>query len=103
MGFLDYRGTAFEPFILPIIPYGAPLSPHSQLTPDRIGKIPGWRYKEGWGGFPKAVPWQKFRCTPKLLAAFPEWYADLGVPETIGIQTKRFIAFDIDWEDRSVA
>ena len=41
MPFMDYDGTDLVPYILPIIPVGAPLSPRSKLTPDRIGRIPG--------------------------------------------------------------
>ncbi len=103
MSFASYVGTPFEPFILPIIPLGAPLSPHSKLTPDKIGKIPGWRYDEGWGGFPKTTPWNKFICKPGHLQKFPKWYSDLGRPEIVGIQTKRFPACDVDWDDPKIA
>ena len=84
MPFRDYAGTNFVPYLLPIIPYGAPLSPKTkQLTPDKIGKIPGQLLPDGgWVGFPN---WQHNATTDGLLAAFARWYANQPC-ETIGIK-----------------
>jgi hypothetical protein len=39
MPFRDYVGTEFVPYLLPIIPRGAPLSPKTkQLTPEKIAR-----------------------------------------------------------------
>lgn len=105
MGFRDYAGSKFEPFILPIIPKeaGSKLVPGSSLTPDRLGKIPGVRYPEGWGGFRKAAPWSKHISTAKHLASFARMYAEDGFTETLGFQARRLPAIDIDWENPEYA
>jgi hypothetical protein len=105
MGFADYGPTPFCPYVLPIIPKGAAdkLSPHSKLTPDRLGKIPGLRYPEGWRGFGKQLPWQKHISTPKILKTFAEMYAQDGLVETIGLRLGVLIAVDIDWENPEIA
>src|SRR5713226_3469157 len=103
MSFKSFAGTPFEAFILPIIPKGAPLSPHSTLTADRIGKVPGVRYPQGWGGFPKSVPWQTSRCSAKLLDTYTKWYREGGFVETAGILARLFPGFDIDFDDCWIA
>ena len=42
--FSKYIGTPFEPDLRPGIPPGAKLSPHSQIDPNKCGKIPGIRH-----------------------------------------------------------
>src|SRR5271166_1255089 len=87
MPFPDYVGTEFAPYLLPIIPYGAPLSSKTkQLTPEKIGKIPGQRLADGWVGFPH---WQDHNSSDRLLSAFARWYADQPC-ETIGINSRFF-------------
>jgi len=105
MSFLDYAGTPFEPFILPIIPKGAgdKLSPHSKLTPDRLGKIPGVKYREGWGGFPKHIPWSTHIAKAGTLAAWARMYQEDGLVETIGVQARILIAIDVDFDDPNYA
>jgi hypothetical protein len=39
--FVDFRGTRFVPFLLPIIPVGSKLSEGSKPRPEMLGKIPG--------------------------------------------------------------
>jgi hypothetical protein len=103
VSFTDYIDTPFQPYILPIIPRGAKLSPHSKLTPDRIGKIPGIRYPEGWGGFGKQVPWQKHVSTARFLNGLDDRYLRDGLVPTIGVQARILIAVDIDFDNPEFA
>lgn len=91
MGFTSYIGTPFEPRILPIIPAGARLSPGSKIPPESLGKIPGWRGREGWYGF----DWRKFSATARNLERFDSWYADRTAP-TVGIDSRELLGVDVD-------
>src|SRR5271166_6013845 len=96
MPFRDYEGTEFVPYLLPIIPYGAPLSSKTkQLTPEKIGKIPGQRLADGWVGFPN---WQNHTSTGVMLGAFAKWYSDHPC-ETIGINARFFLGIDSDFDN----
>src|SRR5271166_173118 len=96
MPFRDYVDTEFVPYLLPIIPYGVPLSPKTkQLTPEKIGKIPGQRIDDGWVGFPN---WQNHSTRPGVLDAYARWYADQPC-ETIGINSKFFLGVDSDFDN----
>src|SRR6266851_416553 len=99
MTFADFKGTPFEAFVVPIIPVGAKLSPHSKLTVDDLGRVPGFKYEEGWGGFGKAVPWTKAVTTSKLLDTYAMYKKD-GLPEVYGLLGKKFPALDIDCDDK---
>jgi P4 family phage/plasmid primase-like protien len=96
MSFSDYAGSKFVPYLLPIIPRDATLSPTSKLTPDKLGKIPGWRSETGWVGF----AWQKHRTPESQLAAYDKMYGE-AVP-TIGVQAERLPGMDIDVPDADV-
>jgi hypothetical protein len=94
--FRDYAGTDFVPYLLPIIPYGAPLSPKTkQLTPEKIGKIPGQLLPDGWVGFPG---WQNNTTTDRLLGAFANWYAKWPC-ETIGTLGNQLLGTDSDFDN----
>ena len=96
MPFRDYAGTDFVPYLLPIIPHGAPLSPKTkQLTPEKIGKIPGQLLPDGWVGFPN---WQHNTTTDRMLSAFAKWYANQPC-ETIGINSMIFLGADSDFDN----
>jgi hypothetical protein len=96
MPFRDYVGTDFVPYLLPIIPHGAPLSPKTkQLTPEKIGKIPGRRLPDGWVGFPN---WQTHHASDAVLTPYARWYADQPC-ETIGINSTFFLGADSDFDN----
>jgi hypothetical protein len=96
MPFRDYVGTEFVPYLLPIIPHGAPLSPKTKaLTPEKIGKIPGRRLPDGWVGFPN---WQSNISSDAVLAPYAKWYHDQPC-ETIGINSKFFPGADSDFDN----
>jgi hypothetical protein len=96
MPFRDYAGTEFVPFLLPIIPKGAPLSPtKTKLTPERIGKIPGQLFNDGWAGFKN---WQHNITRSEVLPAFAAFYRDQPC-ETIGINSKILLASDSDFDN----
>jgi hypothetical protein len=94
MPFIDYIGTPFAQFILPIIPKGVQLTPGSDILPESLGKIPGWRGPNGWYG----IDWPKFRATEKNLRSFGGWYADRPA-ETIGINSRELLGIDADFEN----
>ncbi len=99
MPFRDYEGTEFVPYLLPIIPYGAPLSPKTkQLTPEKIGKIPGRRLPDGWVGFPN---WQNDSSTDRVLSAYAGWYKDQPC-ETIGTRANFLLGNDSDFDNNVV-
>lgn len=99
MPFRDYVGTDFVPYLLPIIPYGAPLSPKTkQLTPEKIGKIPGRRLSDGWVGFPH---WQTHTSSDEVLVPYAGWYHDQPC-ETIGTLGNDLIGADSDFDNPAV-
>src|SRR4051812_25975355 len=51
--FADYGARGFLTELLPLIPPGATLSPSSDLSADKLGKVPGKRRPDGWVGFAK--------------------------------------------------
>ncbi|HEV2186959.1 MAG TPA: hypothetical protein VGR70_07110, partial [Stellaceae bacterium] len=94
MGFQEYKGTPFEPWILPIIPVGAKLTEGSKIPEDKIGKIPGLYYpqSERWSGLAR---WSKQVTNGGK--AFPVW--DGWYPkdeQVVGLQTRNFPAIDAD-------
>src|SRR5436189_6461819 len=56
--FKDYDKSLLMPDILPIIPKDGKLSPRSELTPERMGKIPAPRTHDGWLAF---LRWTRHR------------------------------------------
>jgi hypothetical protein len=95
MPFRDYEGTEFVPYLLPIIPHGAPLSPSSKLTPEQIGKIPGQLYEGGWGGLKN---WPSRITRDSYLAGLAAMYK--GQPcETIGVNSKILLGADSDFDN----
>jgi hypothetical protein len=104
--FAKFAGTEFAKYVIPIVPVGAKLTEFSTLTPDRLGKIPGIRYKEGWGGFGKTCPWQnswKFppRSYEKLFRTYESWYEKDGFEPVVGMLSRLLIGIDIDTDDGS--
>lgn len=96
MPFRDYAGTRFVPFLLPIIPFGSPLSSKTkQLTPEKIGKIPGQRLADGWVGMPN---WQHRSCNDALLVPFAGWYKDQPC-ETVGTRSNELLGNDSDFDN----
>jgi hypothetical protein len=98
MPFADWKGSAFERYLLPIIPAGAKLSRNSKLTPEKIGKVPGKWTSEGWVGF---HGWQEYTATAADLERWAKWYKD--VPETIGMCLGDYIFIDLDITDEALA
>src|SRR6266852_2244129 len=95
-GFRDYKNTPFTLYILPVIPRGEPLSPECGIEPERIGKIPGYRDKQGlWHGFLK---WSTNTATDKMLDAWARMYAPPLV-ETVCMRTVDYPCLDSDVED----
>ncbi|MDE2096282.1 MAG: hypothetical protein KGL39_03485 [Patescibacteria group bacterium] len=101
MAFSDWKGTAFEPYLLPIIPAGSKINHAiSKLSDDKVGKLPGkWVDNNGWVGFPK---WQEHRATGKELDWWERWYFDQPCA-TIGMRTGDYLFVDIDVTDAEVA
>ncbi len=90
--FKDYVGTLFLPALLPIIPFGATLSPDTDLTPEHIGKVPGLLRPKGWVGFHE---WQKHIMRPDQADGFQRWFKDRPCA-TIGTQGWQIPAVDSD-------
>jgi P4 family phage/plasmid primase-like protien len=103
MGFVAFKNTPFVSSVLPIIPVGCTLSPHSKITEDRKGRVPGLRYPDGWGGFPKSVPWTKHEANNGLMDTFARMYAKDGLPEVCGLNARRYPAIDMDIDDGYVS
>jgi len=98
MSFANFERTLFAPWLLPIIPVGAPLTSGSTVPEKNKGKTPGFRTNHGeWYGH---ADWTKHALTGdpkrqhKILGAWDDWYPD-GQP-IIGINARLFPAVDID-------
>src|SRR5947208_1657323 len=95
-GFKDYKGTKFTPYILPIIPKGEPLAPESKLTPEKIGKIPGYKDEHGlWWGF---KDFNRHTANHRILDAWARFYPPPLV-ETVGFRTVDYPVIDADITD----
>ena len=95
--FSKYIGTPFEPDLRPGIPPGAKLSPHSQIDPNKCGKIPGIRHANGhWIGLYKEA--QDIAATPDALGDWDRWET-----ENVVLRGGNFIGIDIDTEDAVLA
>jgi len=81
--------------LIPIIPPGASLAPTSKISPDSIGKIPGFRLSSGlWRG----GNWREWpAATPDTIRTWLSWGAN------IGLRTDRFPCVDIDVADPTLA
>lgn len=79
--------------LMPVIPPGAEISPHSRISPAAVGKIPGVLTRHGWVGHD---------LTKRV-------YLDLGQAESyeaaganFGLAADRFPAIDVDVDDPSL-
>jgi hypothetical protein len=83
--FKKYINTIYQPYIFPIIPVGANLSPDSNIAKQMLGKIPG-RYNaqnNWWTGF----DWPNHRASATALARFEDQQLDSG-PVAAGMNTR---------------
>jgi len=76
--------------IMPVIPPGAEISPHSRISPAAVGKIPGTWTKEGWVGL-------NLTKRPPMSLGQAEDYEKLG--SSFGLAADRFPGIDIDVDD----
>jgi hypothetical protein len=99
--FTDFIGTPFQSSVLPVIPTGPNIkySPNCGIDPERIGKIPGWKGREGWSGF---AQWQKNYTTEAQLRAWQRWYDDDKIDPIIAFLGRLLPAIDMDFDDKSV-
>src|SRR5262249_51341541 len=79
---------------VPVIPTKAPLSPHSSISPDQRGKVPGRCTRDGWTGFPK---WREQEATAAECEQWGKWGASGG------FQGRWYPGLDIDVEDEKLA
>lgn len=100
MGFTDYVDTPFQPFILPIIPAGAPLSPGSKIQPESLGKIPGFRGENGWHGLKGWTEYRNRRAD--ILKRFDTWYTERAAP-TVAINSRELLGIDVDFDHAEAA
>lgn len=78
----------------PIIPPGATLSPNSAISPDKLGKIPGFLGQQGWYGF----DWHDFETLPSHLLKWATWKG-----AGVGVRCRQVCAVDIDVLDPDLA
>ena len=97
MAFKDYTNHPLMPYLLPIIPKGAKLSPTSDLTDERIGKIPGCWTDQGWVGFHKFT---EHVTTPKWLEHYDNYFKSSGHEPIIGMLAEFHPGIDVDCEDQ---
>jgi len=97
MAFKDYTNHPLMPYLLPIIPKGALLSPKTKLTDERIGKIPGMWTPEGWVGF---KDFTEHVTTPKWLEHYDNWFKASGHEPIVGMLAEHHIGIDVDCEDQ---
>ncbi|RWG07543.1 VapE domain-containing protein [Mesorhizobium sp.] len=75
--------------LLPLIPPGAVLSPHSRVSPSQVGKIPG-RFRDGvWSGM--TGQWAATGLDPETVSAAQAWPTG-----NVGLRAAGFPAIDID-------
>jgi hypothetical protein len=108
--FKKFIGTPFQPYILPIIPAGGTLAEDSSLTPDHLGKIPGWwsTTDHAWRGYQY---WQRLETKKKYLENWQGWQDPItpknphtaGVPIAVGLRLGELIAIDIDINEPELA
>lgn len=90
----DYRGSRFQPDILPIIPPSGVLSAKSAVGAADRGKVPGLWDGETWTGFPR---WTHHRASPSDLTRWDSWGGG------IGLQARDHPGVDIDVNDAALA
>jgi hypothetical protein len=78
--------------LLPIIPPGAPIADGSKVSPENAGKVPGQKRNGVWWGFGGSWP-QEQQTT---LDEIKQWHKDGA---SVGLQTRIFVAIDIDVEN----
>lgn len=93
--FAQYGKAGFGPFLLPVIPSGAPLSAHTKLKPDKLGKTPGKLLDDGFVGMRS---WPDHIATNDDLAVWDRW---LNRPHgcNIGLRGDGFPGLDLDVND----
>lgn len=93
--FAQYGEAGFGPSILPVIPGDAPLSVHTKLKPDKLGKTPGKLLDDGFVGMRN---WPDHITTADDLAVWDRW---LDRPHgcNIGLRGDEFPALDLDVDD----
>jgi hypothetical protein len=96
-GFRRWADAGFLSELLPIIPPGAALAPGSSVRPEHRGKTPGTRKTDGtWIGLGGSWPDEK-----QTSIADCKRYIHDGA--SVGLQTRRFTALDIDVDDEPLA
>jgi putative DNA primase/helicase len=94
MGFEAFSGTDFVPFIIPIIPKGSKLSPGTTLTPEKIGKVPGYRDHKGeWWGF---KGWSETSSHEKSLPAWAAMFKADKRNEIVAVRSTEILGVDSD-------
>ena len=88
----------FTEDLLLVIPPGAPLSPYSNLTTAHCGKTPGLPTPDGWVGH---RGWTRENVSRETLKQRLATLA--GAPFSLGLQARRFHAFDVDTDDLEFA
>jgi Protein of unknown function (DUF3987) len=97
--FRRLAAKGYLPDLLPILPYNiAPgdMSPHSRISVERLGKIPGDKTGFGWRGFPD---WADHVTTEADLTTWEAFEPAPGV----GIVSRRVVGYDIDVDDPALA
>jgi hypothetical protein len=98
--FLRYADLGHTADLLPIIPPGAAISLHAgpNITPDKLGKVPGLRLDDGWIGF---KGWTHADVSRETLV---NWHDKMSPePYGIGLNSRHIHAFDIDTHDEAFA
>lgn len=97
--FTEYGRRGFGPSLLAIIPPGAPLSRHTRLKPDKLGKTPGKLLPDGFVGL---RAWPDHIATDDDLTVWDQW---LGLPHgcNIGLRGDEFPGLDLDVNDAALS
>ncbi len=96
-GFPRWHCAGFTSELLPIVPPGAPISPKSEtLTPKILGKTPGLRRESGWVGL--GGKW-----STEFFAKLPDVQAWHNMGASVGLQTRKFVAIDVDIDDKKLS
>jgi putative DNA primase/helicase len=78
--------------LIPVLPPNATLSPHSHVSPDDRGKVPGaYRGAKVWSGY---SDWTNIEVTPAMVKKWDNW------PTTnVGLRSSKFPGVDLDIND----
>ena len=97
MSFDDLAAKGYLAELLPIVPPGARISSYSrdpEGLAEKAGKVPGKLVSDGWVGF---AAWTKFSASAPNLPIWTSWGA------SVGVQTRRLPAIDIDVDNALLA